>query len=228
VPALFCVAYSFSKLIFPYPYSERVRSFCSFESTIAIPTTESVWVLNLIPVTPFVLLPIGLTSVSLNLTDLPSFVIKIASSEPEVAFTQVNWSPSSNFIAVKPFDLILVNSPNSVFLINPFSVAIKRYLKFFVSSPSAALPSPTTPLGSLVNTEVTISSGSNCTKFTKGNPFAVLPRSGISNILRLKTFPLFVKINSSSWVLHRNACSMKSPSFVSPPFTPLPPLFWAL
>ena len=65
-------------------------------------------------------------------------------------------------------------------------------------------------------------------RFTNGNPFAVLPYSGISNILRLNTLPLLEKSRSSSCVLHKKACSMKSPSLVSPPFTPLPPLFCAL
>ncbi len=110
-------------------------------------------------------------------------------------------------------------------------VTIKKYLKSFLEttpfeSCSSCISSEpiTPPFGSLVNIEVIISFWSNCTKLIRGIPFAVLPYSGISKILVLNTLPLFVKSKSSSCVLQSKTCSMKSPSLVSPPEIPFPPL----
>ena len=213
-PPLVWTLYSSNSVLFPNPFSVIARSVALLPSIIgSIPITSSPS-FSLIPITPCVTLPIGLTSSSLNVIHKPWCVTNTTLSWPSVILTSINSSFSFNVIACNPDFLTVSYSFNGVFFIVPFLVAINKYF------PSAKLDK--------VITADTFSPLSTLSKFTIAVPLAVLPASGISYPLNLYTFPLFVKNNNVSCVEAVKICFTKSSSLVVIPVIPFPPLFWLL
>ena len=108
----------------PIPFSDTISivSPCVLSWT---PTTSSVSI-RFIPITPIADLPVGLTSVALNLIHIPNLVTIITSVVSSVSLTSISSSSSLSVIACMPFFLILANSLQGVFLTIPFLVAINR------------------------------------------------------------------------------------------------------
>ena len=161
--------------------------------------------------TPAALLPIGLTSFSLNLIAFPPEVTSIIWSSPEVGMTQPSSSPALNLIASIPFFLTASSESISTFFIIPLVVAIKRNILFC-------------PFG-MGTTAVMTSVGATWRKFTMALPFDWRDDSGTSYALVWKTFPEFVKNSKLSCVFATKNCDTTSSSFVAIPTKPFPPLF---
>ena len=118
------------------------------------------------PITPIDVLPVALTSFSLNLIHWPCLVTIIISIESLVTFTSISSSSSLKFIACRPDFLIFLYSLISVFLTNPFFVAVNKY----VSSSNSLI----------VIIAVILSPGISWIRLIIAVPRAVLPLSGIS------------------------------------------------
>ena len=215
LPPLFCTLYSSSSVLFPKPFSVIANNVTPllFDTIDSIPITVSSSSKR-IPSTPCADLPTGLTSFSSNVIQSPFSVTNTTLSWPSVNLTSISSSSSFNVIANNPVFLLELYSCNGVFFINPFFVAINRYL---LSSKSE--------IG--ITAEI-FSPASKLNKFTIAVPLAVLPASGISYPLSLYNFPLLLKNNTVSWVEVVNICLTKSSSLVEIPLIPFPPLFWLL
>jgi len=170
-PPLVCTLYSFNSVLFPNPFSVIASNVAVLSTRIdSIPITQSS-LSSLIPITPWEALPIGLTSFSLNVIDIPSFVTRTTLSSPSVNLTAINSSSSFNVIDKSPVFLAELYSDKLVFLMIPFFVANNKYLpsaKFCIGI-IADIFSPLLKLN----------------KLTIAVPLAVLPASGISYPLNL-------------------------------------------
>ena len=179
----------------------------------SIPITTSS-LSSLIPITPWAILPIGLTSFSSNVILIPFLVTNTTLSSPSVNLTAINSSSSFNVIAWSPVFLAELYSFRAVFFINPFFVAINKYF-----------PSAKFWIGIIADI---FSPGSKLNKLTIAVPLAVLPASGISYPLNLYNLPLLLKNNIVSCVEAVKICLTKSSSLVAIPIIPFPPLLWLL
>ena len=164
---------------FPRPFSDTIRSESPCLSS-CMPTTSSSS-RRFIPITPIALLPVGLTSVSLNLMHWPSFVTRIISQSLSVSLTSISSSSSRIPIAWIPVLRIFANSLIGVFLTIPFLVAIN------ILSLSAIC------FTSIGITAAIFSPGWSCNKLIIAVPLDVLPDSGISYAFNLYARPVFVK-----------------------------------
>ena len=146
--------------------------------TISMPTTSLPFCKS-IPLTPLAVLPMSLTSSSLNLMPSPFFVPMSISFLPSVRPTATRLSPLSIDTAMMPPALGLLNAESAVFFITPIFVHITTYL-----------PSSNFETGSMV---VSFSSVESWRRLIIAFPFACLPASGTSYTLSQYTLPLFVK-----------------------------------
>ncbi|KOR26411.1 hypothetical protein ND00_06350 [Clostridium sp. L74] len=151
-------------VLLPKPFS-LIDSNASSSITTSTDTAISSS-LNVIALTPVAVLPIGLTSSSLNLMQYPFCVTIIISLFPLVIFTSISSSSSLKFIAINPPFLIEEYLAISVFLIIPFLVHI---IKCFI--PSISFNPITACIFSLFSIGI---------RFIIFVPLAVLPASGIS------------------------------------------------
>ena len=171
-PPLIWTLYSSNSVLLPKPFSVIARSVAPFppDITDSIPITSSSSS-SLIPITPCETLPIGRTSFSSNVIHIPSRVTSTTLSSPSVSLTVISSSSSLSVIPCNPVLLAELYSTRAVFFINPFFVAINKYLpsaKFWIGI-----------------TADTFSPASRLNRFTIAVPLAVLPASGISNPLNL-------------------------------------------
>ncbi len=224
LPALFWIGNKSNLVLLPIPWIDNVKmslktffllsaETSNFSGKTAIPITLSPFS-SLIPVTPVVALPIGLTFPSGNLIDIPFLVKSMILSCPFVKYALINLSSPWSLIAIKPLALKFSNWERRVFLMTPLLVAKIKCFALVVLS-IGRIDFISSPL-------------SKFKKLTSACPFAWRLDSGISQTFVPKTLPLLVKNNSWSCVLAVTKWSISSSSFVVMPITPLPPLLCAL
>ena len=92
--------------------------------TATMPTTSSLSLLRVIPLTPEAPRPIGRVLLSSNLIAFPDFTANITWLLPVVSFASKRTSPSLMLIALMPLVLGREYCSNEVFFTWPFLVAI--------------------------------------------------------------------------------------------------------
>ena len=177
--------YSSKGVFFPYPCSVILRIYLPSNDVLS-PTALS-FSSNEIPLTPAAVLPITLTSCSLNLTILPLSAEIQINVLPSVNLTSSNSSFSFIVIAYLPVWRIKANSFSDVRFTIPSFVAKKT--KCSSSYPEQEM------------IDITFSLSSKFNKLTTGVPLLDLANSGIWYPLKRYTLPRFVKNNKSICVL---------------------------
>ena len=184
IPPRFCTLYASASLRLPYPSSEMVNTCASLslDSRTPAPTTTSP-VFNLIPRTPWAARFMRRTSSSLQRIAMPSFVPIKISWLPVVTITQINRSPSSRLIALRPERRMLRYSSIAVRFTTPNSVTMNKFTFSWMRSRSI-----------IVVTDSPTASGKTLTMAVPRELRE--PASGTSYALRRYVRPVDVKNNN--------------------------------